>query len=490
VTEWSGYDLPLPGEETPGASAAKRDAALADPLLTRNALWFCHIRWIVVTGLIALGVVVWIAGRREFFGLSFRSDWPLAVGAGLAAANVAFLLHARSMSRQRSPRYLLANLWSQIVIDLLAVAVVVHYLGAMETNACFLYLFHIVLACIFLPSRQSLGVTALACTLFALGIGLEAAGILPPTSVYTLAGDPVQFDRTSWPAVFNAVSAMAVWVLVWVVASHLATAVRRRESQIEETNRRLVQAQKERTNHLLRTTHELKAPFAAIHANAQLLFKGYCGELPPEANEVLYRISVRCKRLSHEIQEMLQLANLRSEAEAPEQPEEFDVVEVTRRMIVQIRPLAEERNVTIEERLNPGRVLFVREHLRMMLANILSNAVTYSHEGDCVRVESGGLADGGAFITVEDRGIGIPADKLSRIFDEYYRTDQAQQYNQASTGLGLAIVSHIARRDRVRVRVESAPGEGTKFILRLLPPADRKRKERELQKGVWRWPTW
>ena len=72
---------------------------------------------------------------------------------------------------------------------------------------------------------------------------------------------------------------------------------------------------------------------------------------------------------------------------------------------------------------------------------------------------------GGAVVAVEDSGIGIPAAKLPQIFDDYYRTAEAVRHNKASTGLGLAIVRQAAIVGKVGVRVESAPRQGTRFIL-------------------------
>ena len=72
---------------------------------------------------------------------------------------------------------------------------------------------------------------------------------------------------------------------------------------------------------------------------------------------------------------------------------------------------------------------------------------------------------GGAVVTVEDSGIGIPAAKLPQIFDDYYRTAEAVKHNKASTGLGLAIVRQVAMAGKVGVRVESAPQQGTRFTL-------------------------
>ena len=101
----------------------------------------------------------------------------------------------------------------------------------------------------------------------------------------------------------------------------------------------------------------------------------------------------------------------------------------------------------------------------MMIDNVLSNAVAYSCDGQKVCVSCQPGPSGGAVVTVEDSGIGIPAAKLPQIFDDYYRTAEAVKHNKASTGLGLAIVRQVAMAGKVGVRVESAPQQGTLFTL-------------------------
>ncbi|HSA18506.1 MAG TPA: HAMP domain-containing sensor histidine kinase, partial [Kiritimatiellia bacterium] len=228
---------------------------------------------------------------------------------------------------------------------------------------------------------------------------------------------------------------------------------------------RLLRAQEERTRHMLATTHQLKAPFAAIQANTQLMLDGYCGELPAEARDVAQRISARCRRLTRDIQDMLQLANLRSEGQKPPAPQEVDLQEAWRYVIHQLEPLASEREVRLDIALVPARVPGIPDHLKMLFINLLSNAIMYSRRGGRVRVEAGTLAGGGARVRVADEGIGIAPEKLPRIFDEYYRTEEAVQFNKESSGLGLAIVRHVAREHGLRLKVASRPDHGTAFTL-------------------------
>ncbi len=473
------FSLPLPAAPEAAAEARIGESSFPEPALARNALWLCNLRWGAIAMLVTFGVTGLFTDRIEAFGLLFRSDWPLVMAGILLVANVAFIVHARLLIASGAPCGARLNIWSQIVLDLIAHTFAVHYVGSLETYALFVYLFHIVLSCMFFSRLQSFMVAALACALLALCFGLEAAGVVSPSSIFEDVGAGRPVERATWPSVLNVASAMVIWLVVWYGISYLSGLVRERGAELVETNRRLVEAQEEKTRDLLVTAHELKAPFAAIHANAQLLLKGHGGPLTDEAHESVLAIASGCRRMAHRIKQTLQLANLRSPAATAtaREPADLALDDVVRASVAQVRPTADGRKVVIEEDLQPACIHFVEEKLKVLLANLLSNAVAYSHEGGTVRVECGQLPDGCPIVTVEDHGIGIPPDDLPHIFDEYYRSEEAAQFNEESSGLGLAIVKHVAQTQRVKVRVESRsaelaaglPGKGTKFILHFPP---------------------
>ena len=87
--------------------------------------------------------------------------------------------------------------------------------------------------------------------------------------------------------------------------------------------------------------------------------------------------------------------------------------------------------------------------------------------GGLVQVSTRPASPNEAEVIVADQGIGIPAEKLPRIFEDYYRTDEAVKHNRSSTGLGLAVVRQVAREMRAAIQVESTPGWGTRFTVRL-----------------------
>jgi signal transduction histidine kinase len=254
-------------------------------------------------------------------------------------------------------------------------------------------------------------------------------------------------------------------VTIWFLASRLAGALRERDAELAATNRRLMAATDERARHMLQTTHQLKAPFAAIHANTQVLLGGFCGKLPEEALQVIGKISARCDMLSREIKAMLQLANLRSSAQASPPPAAIELADILRACLAALEPLASKRGIRFVENIAPVTIRGVQDHVVMMIDNVLSNAVAYSCDGQQVSVSCQAKPTGGAIVTVEDSGIGIPTAKLPQIFDDYYRTAEAVKHNKASTGLGLAIVRQVAMAGKVGVRVESAPQQGTLFTL-------------------------
>jgi two-component system, OmpR family, sensor histidine kinase SenX3 len=106
--------------------------------------------------------------------------------------------------------------------------------------------------------------------------------------------------------------------------------------------------------------------------------------------------------------------------------------------------------------------------MRQVIANLLDNAIKYSDENTVVRVDVRPSADDTSVeIAVRDRGIGIPARDLDRIFERFYRVDQARDRRTGGTGLGLAIVRHVAANHRGEVTVVSEEGAGSTFTLRL-----------------------
>ena len=466
-TQAGVYELPLPQELLAGAEIEGSERPLPESLLVQNALWFCRFRWLVIATLVFYGVLGLFPKSIDYFGIRSPGVWPFVIAAVLVPYNLFFLFLTRAKT---SPARIMFNLWGQIIADLVVLTGVVYFVGSLETNVAFAYLFHIVLSCVFFSRRQSLIVTILAIGMFASCVIAEyIVKILPPMSIFVASAGKHDAPPVLVILAVDFFFAIGIWLIVWHLASHLASMVRKRDFELAQTNRRLIAAQEERSRHMLATTHQLKAPFAAIHSNAQLLLQGYCGDVPDEALQVIRRIILRARRLTAEIQEMLQLANLSSASQQSLPRTRIVSTELLLWCISQIDPIAREYDVAIKADVRPVVMVGAEDHFKMLFVNLLSNAVRYSHRNGQVHVSCFRGPDSEAVVTIADNGIGIRSEKLPRIFEEHYRTKEGVQHNKESSGLGLAIVKHVAEMYRIRIRVQSSPGVGTEFELRFPP---------------------
>ncbi len=431
-----------------------------------NIKWYCHFRWMVVVFLFLYGMLSFSPELCFYLSLKPFQEWPFFVASILVLGNLLFINHGLSNTRSKTFGELHLNIWVQMVFDLILLTTVVHFVGSLETFVAFTYLFHIVLACIYLPKLHSLYVTLIAVTFYVVCILGENFNIIPPAGIFLTSSLREHIDSTPWIIVYHIISFIGISLVVWYFGSHLSGMIRKKDHELMLTNHELKETQLEKAKHLLRITHELKAPFAAIDANIQLLVKGHCETYSGETHEVLERISARSRKLGHEIQEMLQLANLRSVNNTHLQKETLDLAEMIEWCIAQVKPNAEKKGITIEKNIQSARVHASKDYMKMLFVNLLSNAITYSNENGNVKINCVSSENKGPIVTIEDNGIGIEGEKLPKIFDEYYRTDEAARHNKNSTGLGLTIVKHVAQSHNIAVKVFTTLGSGTKFELR------------------------
>jgi signal transduction histidine kinase len=144
------------------------------------------------------------------------------------------------------------------------------------------------------------------------------------------------------------------------------------------------------------------------------------------------------------------------------------VNKVIRQVCERFEPVAREKGLTVQQA-GLDKELMVkgdREELDRIFSNLISNAVKYTQAGGVEVVVEG--TEGWVRITVSDTGIGIPADELPQLFQEFFRASNAKVSQETGTGLGLAIVKDIVGRSGGRIEVISKEGVGTSFVV-LLP---------------------
>jgi len=210
-------------------------------------------------------------------------------------------------------------------------------------------------------------------------------------------------------------------------------------------------------------SHEMRTPMTSIKGSLELLLGGYAGELPPEAIELLGISLTAVDRLVRLINDLLDIAKIES-GKMEFHLERLDLNDCVRKAMRGVRSLAEAHKVALvaETPPAPAGVLGDRDRIEQVITNLLSNALKYSPADSEVKIQ---VAEGmGAVrVSVIDRGPGIPADQLEKVFDRFHQLKGAKK----GSGLGLTICRALVEQHRGRIWVESELGKGSQFHFEL-----------------------
>ncbi|HRZ11260.1 MAG TPA: ATP-binding protein [Kiritimatiellia bacterium] len=230
---------------------------------------------------------------------------------------------------------------------------------------------------------------------------------------------------------------------------------------------RLRRLESVRRDFVANVSHELKTPITSIKGFIETLQDGAL-KSEEEARRFLGIMARQADRLNAIIEDLLQLSRIEEEADQQViRLEEQEVSPVLRSAVECCQYKADARQMAVELDGAPGlRARFNTPLLEQAVINLLDNAIKYSPSGSPVRVEAG-REGADVVIRVRDRGPGIPPEHLPRLFERFYRVDKARSRQMGGTGLGLAIVKHIAQAHGGNVSVESIPGQGSVFSLRI-----------------------
>ncbi len=433
-----------------------------DKMLLSNVHWFISVRWIVIAVFIISGVtgIVFLDSLSD---LGFILPvLPLFYMAGiLIIINTCFFLISRNESIDEHRKNSI-NLWVQIILDLVFVTSLVYFVGSTDTFIPFIYLIHIVISCIFFPKSKSIYVVCIAACFYLLCVFLQSSGILhQQTILHTSA------QNANWTPVIRflfAFSAVLIWFILWYFISTLSSYVRERDSSLRIANHKLELADAEKTRQVLITTHDLKAPFAGIESNISVLKYMHWEELPDSCRKLLDKIEIRSKTLRERIKQILDLGNLRTKIDQNIDSEQVNLKKIIDNAIGDIADQILDKNIDINTNMQDLTVNSNEEKLQILFSNLVSNAVFYTPANGRIEIKIEDLKDE-IKVTVKDTGIGIAEKYLDKIFNEYFRTPEAVQFNKMSTGLGLQIVKTIAEQLSLSVFVESEKDIGTTFTV-------------------------
>jgi two-component system sensor histidine kinase SenX3 len=219
-----------------------------------------------------------------------------------------------------------------------------------------------------------------------------------------------------------------------------------------------------RRDFIANISHELKTPIASVSLLAEAIEQA--ADDPDRVHRFADRLAVESSRLAHITSEVIELSRLQAR-DALRRDELVDVDRIVAAAVDQNRVVAASKGVEVALRAKSRAMVYGDPALMgVAVHNLVSNAIAYSTEGGRVGVGVT-VHDDTVEIAVTDQGIGIAEEDLERIFERFYRVDQARARNTGGSGLGLSIVKHTVQNHGGEVRVWSQPGRGSTFTIRI-----------------------
>jgi len=251
--------------------------------------------------------------------------------------------------------------------------------------------------------------------------------------------------------------------------------VMERTNELREANLRLMAADRSKNQFLANMSHELRTPLNSIIGFSSVLLEHTRAVIPARLHKFLENIHAAGNHLLELINDILDLSKIEA-GKMELRADVFDLHETVAAVERVMRGFASEAKVNIFTIVDDDvpQVCLDEGRLKQILFNLLSNAVKFSPQGGPVGVAVhfvsktvSPIGVDAVRIDVTDEGIGIPADELQRIFDEFYQTEQGRRSRKGGTGLGLSLTRNFVELHRGTIEVKSSPGRGSCFTLYL-----------------------
>jgi len=469
---------------------------------------FVAMRWIAIAGVLIASLLA-----IQVFNISFPLLPVYIICAGMAVYNIVLFLQARSLKAEASGstpqglavslRRLFTNLGLlpkatspliektraigniHIILDLLTLTVLLHFTGGIENPFIFYFVFHVIIAGILLHYRVVYFVATAAIILVLLLVGLEYSGVIPHVHLEGFTSASLYKQGTYILGVLFAL-ATCLYGSAFMV-THISGELRKRQREVvalkdsglrekmkelKEANKELAKLEKGR-GHLLNflgiVAHDLKAPLSAVQSYLQLMVGGFAGEMADKQRHMLDRSSQRITELLNLISDLLDISRIEA-GQIVSEMEEVSLKSAVEVSVENVRGLAKERKIGLKVEMPKSLPQIKASGIRLqqVITNLLTNAIKFTPDKGAIKLR---VADRESDIQMEvmDTGVGIAAEDLPKIFDDFYRSNDREK---AGTGLGLSIVKRVVEAHGGRIWAESPNPEdklarGSKFTFTL-----------------------
>ncbi len=248
---------------------------------------------------------------------------------------------------------------------------------------------------------------------------------------------------------------------------------------LSEANENLKELDRAKSNFLNIVSHELKTPLTAITAHLEVIddLKSNLGRQELSSFDAIVRNSRQLRMLIENILEISRIESNKFELNLSD----VDVGAIISGVVKNLGILAERKGIKLVARIKKLPMLRADEaRLREILNNMVSNAIKFTEKGEVV--VSASRKKDNVLIRVSDSGIGIPKDKIGKLFTKFYQVDETLSRRYGGTGLGLSITKQLVELQHGKIWVESTEGKGSDFIFTLPLKQKTKQKGKEVRR--------
>jgi two-component system phosphate regulon sensor histidine kinase PhoR len=220
---------------------------------------------------------------------------------------------------------------------------------------------------------------------------------------------------------------------------------------------KLMRLEHMRRDFVANVSHELRTPLTVVHGYLDMLDPAD----HPEWTPIVHEMRRQSQRMTQLVEDLLTLSRL--EAQDALVDESVAMTAMLATLGREAEALSQGRHAIAVEDTAQVDLWGSQRELHSAFSNLVSNAVRYTPDGGTVRIRFGREAGGGAVLSVQDSGYGIPAAHLPRITERFYRVSTSRSRESGGTGLGLAIAKHVLSLHQARLEIVSEVGKGSRF---------------------------
>jgi signal transduction histidine kinase len=375
---------------------------------------------------------------------------------------IKLLTNTLALVATRANRGVLEAHGINVLADGLVMTGAVYYTGAQTSPMFAIYVIEIASIAMLTNRSITLLMAGYVVALFASMALLVHTGVLTqyPSPIHDL---PLSTQVVALGLVFQA----SVLLLPTLFTTSILRLLQRRERQLEERTRQLIEAGIEKSQLMANVTHELRTPIHGILSVSELCDSGVYGPITDKQKEAHAAIVHSAHTLLRLVDDLLLQA--KSEAGKLEyEPSDVDLGELCATARAAIEWMLKTKSLAFELRIDePITIQTDRGKLAQVLVNLLANAAKFTPDGGTVTLGAQRVDESSVRVWIEDTGIGIPDDERERIFEAFRQLEGGDVRRFGGIGLGLSLVRRLVALLGGTITVESTAGRGSTFALTL-----------------------